>query len=98
MMLTGQFAQIQQAIYNSDFAKHSAAVEARGHFVAAGRSAGNENRRWHGTRRECKLGDPGHTKFCASATCSLCCIVRTSFDLSLFGTKTGWGRYVAISN
>jgi hypothetical protein len=70
----------------------SAAVESRGQFVPAGRSAGNENRRWHGTRRECNLGDPGNSQFCSSTTCSLCCIVRTSFDLSLFGKKTGWGR------
>lgn len=74
-----------------------AAVEARGNFVSAGRSAGNEHRRWHGTRRECRLGDKGHAKFCASTTCSLCCIVKTSFDLSLFGKKTGWGRYVVFN-
>ncbi|KAI0695392.1 hypothetical protein BC835DRAFT_1414906 [Cytidiella melzeri] len=67
-------------------------VEARGQFVASGRSAGNENRRWHGTRRECKLGDKGHTSFCASNNCSLCCVMRTSFDVSLWGKKTGWGR------
>ncbi|KAF5367744.1 hypothetical protein D9758_009884 [Tetrapyrgos nigripes] len=72
---------------------YRASVEARGQFVAAGRSPGNENRRWHGTRRECHLGDKGQTQFCSSLTCSLCCIVRTSFDLSLFGKKTGWGRF-----
>ncbi|KIM80422.1 hypothetical protein PILCRDRAFT_73161 [Piloderma croceum F 1598] len=72
---------------------YRAAVEARGNFVSSGRSAGNENRRWHGTRRECKLGDKGNTKFCTSPTCSLCCIIKTSFDLSLFGKKTGWGRF-----
>lgn len=70
----------------------SNAVEARGQFVSQGRSAGNENRRWHGTRRECNLGDKGNTTFCGSSTCSLCCIVKTSFDLSLWGKKTGWGR------
>ncbi|KAF8896052.1 hypothetical protein BD779DRAFT_1667918 [Infundibulicybe gibba] len=69
------------------------AVEVRGQFVAAGRSAGNENRRWHGTRRECNLGDKGQTDFCTSSTCSLCCIMKTSFDLSLWGKKTGWGRF-----
>ncbi|PFH48376.1 hypothetical protein AMATHDRAFT_5869 [Amanita thiersii Skay4041] len=68
-------------------------VEKRGQFVAAGRSAGNENRRWHGTTRECRLGDKGETQFCASQTCSLCCIVKLSYDLSLFGKKTGWGRF-----
>ncbi|KAK2460256.1 hypothetical protein APHAL10511_007645 [Amanita phalloides] len=69
------------------------AVEARGQFVATGRSAGNENRRWHGTTRECTLGDKGQTQFCSSTTCSLCCIVKSSYDLSLFGKKTGWGRF-----
>ncbi|KAF8343527.1 hypothetical protein F5887DRAFT_1075647 [Amanita rubescens] len=69
------------------------AVEVRGQFVATGRSAGNENRRWHGTTRECTLGDKGQTQFCSSPTCSLCCIVKSSFDLSLFGKKTGWGRF-----
>ncbi|KAI0337036.1 hypothetical protein BDW22DRAFT_1340582, partial [Trametopsis cervina] len=67
-------------------------VEARGHFVASGRSAGNENRRWHGTRRECRLGDKSCTAFCSSTSCSLCCIMRTSYDVTLWGKKTGWGR------
>lgn len=75
------------------FDRFSNAIEARGQFVSQGRSAGNENRRWHGTRRECSLGDKGNTAFCGSSTCSLCCIVKTSFDLSLWGKKTGWGRY-----
>ncbi|KAJ7679199.1 hypothetical protein DFH06DRAFT_1465374 [Mycena polygramma] len=77
------------ASYNA----YQATVEKTGHFVASGRSAGNENRRWHGTRRECNIGDKGQTQFCASATCSLCCIVKSSFDISLWGTKTGWGRF-----
>ncbi|KAJ7814436.1 hypothetical protein B0H14DRAFT_2850517 [Mycena olivaceomarginata] len=54
---------------------------------------GTKNRRWHGTRRECTLGDKGHTQFCASTTCPLCCIIKSSFDISLWGTKTGWGRF-----
>jgi len=69
------------------------AVETRGHFVSQGRSPGNENRRWHGTRRGCHLGDRGQTQLCSSSTCSLCCIVRTSYNLNCFGKKTGWGRY-----
>ncbi|KAF9463918.1 hypothetical protein BDZ94DRAFT_1217414 [Collybia nuda] len=84
-----QARQASLASYNA----YRASVEARGQFVAAGRSIGNENRRWHGTRRECTLGDKGNTKTCSSQTCSLCCIVRTSFDLSLWGKKTGWGRF-----
>lgn len=77
----------------SSYNAYRAAVEARGQFVSQGRSAGNENRRWHGTRRECSLGDKGNTTFCGSSTCSLCCIVKTSYDLSLWGKKTGWGRF-----
>ncbi|KAG1821990.1 uncharacterized protein BJ212DRAFT_1445366 [Suillus subaureus] len=72
---------------------YRAAVESRGNFVAAGRSAGNENRRWHGTTRECNLGDNGNSTLCSSQTCSLCCILRTSYNLNLFGKKTGWGRF-----
>ncbi|KAG2053355.1 ADP-ribosylation [Suillus hirtellus] len=72
---------------------YRAAVESRGNFVAAGRSAGNENRRWHGTTRECNLGDNGNCTLCPSQTCSLCCILKTSYNLNLFGKKTGWGRF-----
>ncbi|PPQ78504.1 hypothetical protein CVT26_005143 [Gymnopilus dilepis] len=75
--------------YNS----YKTAVETRGQFVAAGRAEGNENRRWHGTRRICNLGDKGHTQFCSTPSCSLCCIIRTSYDISLWGKKTGWGRF-----
>ncbi|KAG5653229.1 hypothetical protein H0H81_001612 [Sphagnurus paluster] len=77
------------ASYNA----YRSAVEARGQFFAAGRSAGNENRRWHGTRRECSIGDKGRTTLCSSTNCPMCCIIRTSFDLSKFGSKTGWGRF-----
>ncbi|KAF9037691.1 hypothetical protein BJ165DRAFT_1558638 [Panaeolus papilionaceus] len=77
------------ASYNA----YRAAVEARGQFVSSGRSAGNENRRWHGTKRSCNLGDKGHTQFCSSTSCSLCSIMRSSFDITLWGKKTGWGRF-----
>ncbi|KAG1743469.1 hypothetical protein EDB19DRAFT_1698729 [Suillus lakei] len=72
---------------------YRATVERRGNFVSAGRSAGNENRRWHGTTRECNLGDNGNCTPCSSQTCPLCCIIRTSYDLNCFGKKTGWGRF-----
>ncbi|KAJ7111951.1 hypothetical protein C8R44DRAFT_882981 [Mycena epipterygia] len=77
----------------ANYKAYQTQVENAGHFVASGRSAGNENRRWHGTRRECNLGDKGQTQFCTSTTCPLCCIVKSSFDISLWGTKTGWGRF-----
>ncbi|KJA16179.1 hypothetical protein HYPSUDRAFT_47605 [Hypholoma sublateritium FD-334 SS-4] len=77
------------AAYNA----YKTGVEAKGQFASNGRSEGNENRRWHGTRRICNLGDKGHTQFCGAANCSLCNIIRTSYDISLFGKKTGWGRF-----
>ncbi|TFK69964.1 ADP-ribosylation [Pluteus cervinus] len=77
----------------ASYSAYRAAVESRGQFAASGRSSGNENRRWHGTRRECTLGDKSNASLCKSPSCSLCCIIRTSFDLSLWGKKTGWGRF-----
>ena len=56
-------------------------VEARGQFTRKNRPPGNENRRWHGTRRKCTLGDKGCTTFCPDTQCALCCIVKTSFDV-----------------
>lgn len=69
------------------------AVETRGNFVAMGKSRGNENRRWHGTRRKCLLGDTGNTSFCNDMGCSLCCIIKSSFDLKYCKSATGWGRF-----
>ncbi|KAG8829829.1 hypothetical protein FRC17_005946 [Serendipita sp. 399] len=68
-------------------------VEQQGNFKAAGKSEGNENRRFHGTTRQCHLGDPGNTQLCSNSTCALCGILRTSFDLKFYKGKTGWGRF-----
>lgn len=75
------------------YQEHQENVEARGNFVALGKSRGNENRRWHGTKRKCRLGDPGYTSFCAEAGCALCCIIKSSFDIKFFKAATGWGRF-----
>lgn len=63
-------------------------VEARGQFVSQGKSRGNENRRWHGTTRNCNIGDTGVTRFCTDTSCALCCIMKNSFDIS-FSATTG---------
>jgi len=75
------------------YENYRSAVEERGNFVATGQPFGNERRRWHGTTRECTLGDKECNKFCSSDSCSLCNIIRTSFDLKMFGKHKGWGRY-----
>ncbi|KAF9790543.1 hypothetical protein BJ322DRAFT_999764 [Thelephora terrestris] len=70
-------------------------VEARGDFLATGKSRGNENRRWHGTKRRCCIGDKGTTKICTNSRCSLCRIIQNSFDITLSKKATGWGRFGA---
>lgn len=81
---------IQTFIQSDD----SDSVEAQGNFKTARLSPGNENRRWHGTRRECNLGDKGHTQFCNKPGCALCCIVRTSFNLAC--ARCGRWFYIVI--
>lgn len=66
-------------------------IEAKNHHKSKGMEPGNQQRRWHGTRRMCKLGDPGNTTLCTNTTCALCNIIRSSFDMKyasqgLFGT------------
>ncbi len=74
--------------------KYSSLIESQRNFTAMGQIAGNERRRWHGTPRECTLGDGANVKLCISPTCSLCGIIRSSFDMAFFGRKTGWeGTY-----
>jgi hypothetical protein len=55
---------------------------------------GNEQRRFHGTWRSCNLGNYGVTKLCSQSDCSLCQIIRSSFDIELSG-KRHWGRFVS---
>jgi len=42
---------------------------------------GNEHRRWHGTKRDCNLGDKGNLGFCSSSSCALCSIIRNGFKV-----------------
>jgi len=69
------------------------AVEARGRFAAYGVNPGNQLLRWHGTNRNCNVGDNYCTSLCRSPRCSLCCIIKTSFDIAHSKKKTGWGRF-----
>lgn len=68
-------------------------MEARGNFAARGLLPGNQLRRWHGTNRNCKMGDGGRTSLCYSPQCSLCCIIKSSFVIAHSKKKTGWGRF-----
>ncbi|KIO18859.1 hypothetical protein M407DRAFT_154616 [Tulasnella calospora MUT 4182] len=45
--------------------------------------AGNECRRWHGTKRLCNIGDnPANPTLCTQGGCSMCSILRTSFKVA----------------
>ncbi|KAL1724545.1 hypothetical protein EV715DRAFT_245105 [Schizophyllum commune] len=69
-------------------------LELRSEFQYGGMAMGNEVYRWHGTRRACNLGDSyNHENLCAQPTCSLCNIIRNSFDLGFANPKNGWGRF-----
>lgn len=45
---------------------------------------GNELRRWHGTKRECTIGNGGNATPCTSRTCSLCYILRSTVDAAQY--------------
>jgi len=78
---------------NDDYESYRSLSESQRNFATLGQTAGNERRRWHGTARDCTLGNSGNLKLCISQTCSLCGIIRSSFDMAFFGRKTGWGRF-----
>jgi len=50
----------------------------------------SERMLFHGTPRQCCVGDPSHTlQLCSIPTCNLCCIVKSSFQLLRAGTAAG---------
>ncbi|KAG8860964.1 hypothetical protein FRB91_000160 [Serendipita sp. 411] len=57
-------------------------MEAKNSHISKGQQPGNQQRRWHGTGRNCQLGDPGNTTPCTATACSLCNIIRTSFNIT----------------
>ncbi|KNZ77577.1 hypothetical protein J132_05111, partial [Termitomyces sp. J132] len=77
------------------YSQYRSSIEARGKFLASGMSAGNENRRWHGTRRECTVGDDGNTTLCNSSTCPLCSIIQTSYDVGKCKAGSSFERFGA---
>jgi len=57
---------------------------------------GNTRRRFHGTVRECCLGDtPSSNVFCRLATCNLCKIIQNSFQVAKVGQSTSFARFGA---
>lgn len=66
-------------------AHYRSTLERRGHG-----SKGNERRLFYGTPRSCTLGDPSRSLSpCSRSSCTLCSILKTSFQVSQAGTAPG---------
>ncbi|CCM01087.1 uncharacterized protein FIBRA_03135 [Fibroporia radiculosa] len=77
--------------HSDRFSRYKLAVERR-----TGLSNGNSRRRWHGTSRSCLLGDNEYNQdLCSARDCSLCSIIRSSFELAQAGNNTNFGRFGA---
>ncbi|KAJ3511935.1 hypothetical protein NMY22_g15489 [Coprinellus aureogranulatus] len=61
------------------------------------RLKGNECFRYHGTGRQCQLG-VSTTQLCSSATCPICNILKTSFNISLARPGGAFGAGVYTSS
>ncbi|KAF8830105.1 hypothetical protein HHX47_DHR2000569 [Lentinula edodes] len=79
--------------------RYKRTIEARSQFAAfPPMSAGNEAQSWHGTNRECLLGERDRSRFCISSSCSLCCVIKSSFDIGFVKTNVArFGRGIYTS-
>jgi len=73
------------------FSRYQLEVERR-----TGKQGGNTRRRFHGTIRECTLGDTsrdGH--LCVQTSCNMCRIIESTFQRARAGERTNFGRFGA---
>ncbi|RIB17971.1 hypothetical protein C2G38_2131873 [Gigaspora rosea] len=56
-------------------------------------SAGNEQRRFHGTKMSCLIGLKNDGQVCSDKSCSVCCIIRDGYKLRFVGTGTVFSRF-----
>lgn len=70
---------------------HQNALESRHRFVNRGMLHGNEQSRWHGCTRACRLGEQGQTTPCTYTNCQLCTIIRSNFDVPWVARQGRWG-------
>lgn len=62
--------------------------------VAAARNGLVVRSLFHGTTRACRLGEGSHNLvFCELSDCSLCSIIRNSFDVAMCGRKNKFSRF-----
>ncbi|KAG8990019.1 hypothetical protein FRB90_001968 [Tulasnella sp. 427] len=90
---------VQNRALHNAFEARLQAIDASYKFKAEGMFPANERRRWHGTKRECTVGDPGTTPtgFCQSPTCSMCIVMQRSFDKEKCAAGSMFGKGVYTS-
>ncbi|KAG8941160.1 hypothetical protein FRC04_004684 [Tulasnella sp. 424] len=90
---------VQNRSLHNAFEAKLQAIDASYNFKAEGMFPANERRRWHGTKRECTVGDPGTTPtgFCKSPTCSMCIVMQRSFDKEKCAAGSMFGKGVYTS-
>ncbi|KZP04321.1 ADP-ribosylation [Athelia psychrophila] len=70
-----------------------ATVQASPSIKAAGKTE-IESLLFHGTKRSCLLGENSkHSRLCGSSKCSVCSIIRGSFDIEKCGSKHKFMRF-----
>ncbi|KIM77115.1 hypothetical protein PILCRDRAFT_627541 [Piloderma croceum F 1598] len=58
----------------------------------------NQCFRFHGTNRNCQLGDHGHNSLCTSSSCCACSVIKTSFKVSLANPGGAFGQGIYTSS
>ncbi|EKM52988.1 uncharacterized protein PHACADRAFT_99581 [Phanerochaete carnosa HHB-10118-sp] len=59
---------------------------------------GNEQKLWHGTIRQCKLGDDGRNlRPCGDPQCALCQIISTSYQKKFSDSRGRYGKGIYSS-
>jgi hypothetical protein len=79
-------------VYTKRYMTYRQQVEMKIEYSYTMGGPGNQQRRFHGTKRACLVGDKGNTTLCTSDQCSLCRIIKISFDLRFYQNNTSWGR------
>ncbi|RMJ09583.1 hypothetical protein BHE90_005952 [Fusarium euwallaceae] len=84
-----------------EFEAYRDQIENHGNFIAMGKYAGNERKRFRGAERACTIGENGNVTMCYNGDCKLCEALREGFrpylDLKrrtgYHGTRLGPGLY-----
>ncbi|KAJ3461262.1 hypothetical protein MRS44_009815 [Fusarium solani] len=77
----------------NEFEAYRDQIESRGNFIAMGKYAGNERKRFRGAERACTIGENGNVTMCYNGDLSDVDIIPSVTDLDSHGTKLGPSLY-----